>query len=203
MDKFLRLISRLSIGVLIIFELLNQLGFLHYSLDFTWLGLAITSIIVWFLVETCSHLLRKYCGHPVAGWVLFLTAAGLYVDALGDIMRWYGNFGWYDQVAHSVGGAAAGGILFFIIYSFNRAGKIKLTHFSQAAFALCASSFFGTLYELEEYFEDYFTGSKRLGDGSDTANDMFLNLTGALIIILITTLYLRFKKTAKKQYVSN
>jgi hypothetical protein len=194
MDKFLRLISRVSVGGLVIFELLNQFGFLHFTLNFTWFGLAITSIVVWLMLEICSYFLKKKYGYCLAGWVLALAAAGLYVDALGDILRWYGKYGWYDQLAHVLGGAACGGIFFFIIYTFIRAGKIKLGLFGQGTFALFSASFLGVAYELEEYFEDYFTGSKRLGDGPDTANDLFLNIVGALSIILITSIYLHFKK---------
>ncbi|MEK7178151.1 MAG: hypothetical protein AAB721_00615 [Patescibacteria group bacterium] len=187
MTNFLRQFSRFLFFALIIFELLNQAGVLHFTLDFTWFGLVITSVIAWLIVETISYFLRKSCGYPLAGWAMLIAAAAVYQDALGDILRFYGRFGWYDQSAHFLGGAAAGGLLLVIINNFNRCGKIKLGYIGRGIFALFAASFFGALYELEEYFEDFFTGSHRLGDGPDTANDLFLNLLGALTIILIIT----------------
>lgn len=188
MDNFLRQFSRWLFFALIIFELLNQAGILHFTLDFTWFGLAVTGIVIWFIVETTSYFLKKSCGYPLAGWVILATTGAVYLDALGDILRFYGRFGWYDQLAHFLGGAVAAALLFVVINSFNRCGKIKLGCIGQAIFSLFAVSFFGVLYELEEYFEDYFTGSHRLGDGPDTANDLFLNLLGALTVIVIITL---------------
>lgn len=41
------------------------------------------------------------------------------------------------------------------------------------------------VYELEEYVEDLLTGSNRLGDGFDTANDLMLGLFGAMLGALV------------------
>ena len=55
--------------------------------------------------------------------------------------------------------------------------------------ALCLNVLFAVLYEIEEYSEDFFYGTNRLGDGPDTANDLMLNLIGGAIIILAIMAY--------------
>lgn len=66
--------------------------------------------------------------------------------------------------------------------------------------AVLVVSFFGALYEIEEYLEDFFTASMRLGDGPDTANDIMLNVIGAAVAVVI--IYAVTKYVPAKQ-VSN
>jgi len=50
------------------------------------------------------------------------------------------------------------------------------------------------MYEIEEYLEDYFTGSHRLGDGLDTAEDLMFNIVGGLVVLSIIVIYLKIKE---------
>lgn len=191
-NKTLKVISRTAVAGLIIFELLNEVGILLFSLDFTWFGLSITAIISWLVIEIVSSLLRKYCGEGLAGWAMFIATGGIYLDALGDILHFYGRFGWYDQLAHLAGGAAVAILIFDALWQMNKCQKIKLGNWGLNIFAICGATLFGALYEIEEYLEDYFTGSHRLGDGFDTANDLMLDIIGAIAIILIINIALFF-----------
>jgi uncharacterized membrane protein YsdA (DUF1294 family) len=49
------------------------------------------------------------------------------------------------------------------------------------------------LYEVEEYLEDFFTLSQRLGDGPDTANDMMVNLIGGAGCMVGVLVYKKIK----------
>ncbi len=183
MSKTLRVISRILLGALIIFELLNEFGFLHFSLHFTWFGLSVTAIVIWAGLEIISYFLKALCSKPLTGWAFLLASFSVYVDALGDILNFYGRFGWYDQIAHFSGGMSAGAIILYILMALACGNKLKLGNFGLGFFSLMVANFLGVLYEFEEYFEDYFTGSHRLGDGPDTVNDIFLNTLGAFLII--------------------
>ena len=195
----MRTISRLLFGGLILFELLNQFGLLHFSLDFTWFGLALTSIIVWLSIEVASYLLKKSSGQAIPGSVFFVAVVTVYTDALGDILHFYARFFWYDGMAHFIGGAAVAGVLFFIFWNLYRSKKIKIGLLGTGFASLTGASFFGVLYEIAEYLEDLFTGSHRLGDGPDTVNDLSLDILGALFIIGLIIIYIwkRYKITAK------
>ncbi len=193
MNKIFINLSRLLFAVLIIFETLNQLKILKYTLTFTWLGLIITSGLIWLFLEFISLYMRKKCGRQISGLAMLAAAAVVYFDALGDIFLFYAKYGWYDQTAHLIGGAAAGGIVFSLISSLVACNRVKMGVFGIAFFSWMSAGFFGMLYELEEYFEDFFTGSRRLGDGFDTANDLFLNISGALIIIILSAFYVYYR----------
>jgi len=193
MNKILINLSRLLLAGIIIYELLNQFKILHQPLTFTWIGLAITAIFVWIILETASLYTRKKCGRPIPGLAMMAAVGVVYFDALGDIFHLYANYGWYDQLAHFLGGAAVGGIIFSIVRSLLDCQHIRLGAFGAGFFSWTTAAFFSVLYELEEYFEDYFAGriaagyTLRLGDGPDTANDLFLDLVGSLLIIVIAS----------------
>lgn len=192
--QYTRFIVRSALACLLVFELLNWVAVLHYSLDFTWRGLVITSAGLWTMVEGIiiwqQHHHRRL--HITA--MLAITCVLLYMDAFGDIFRWYGAYPWYDQIAHFVGGFGGGLMVLFIGYGLvDRDRRSALHNF----LAVCVVTFFAVIYELGEYFEDYFTGSNRLGDGFDTANDLFLGIIGAAIAVALLRLVERKKRADK------
>jgi uncharacterized membrane protein YjdF len=64
--------------------------------------------------------------------------------------------------------------------------------------AYMTSVLFAVLYEMQEYLEDVFSGSHRLGDGPDTANDLLLNLIGGLVTVLLVTGFRYYRSRNKK-----
>lgn len=189
MNNFLRTISRILFAGLIFFEFLNQFKILHFQLDFTWFGLVITCFSVWLSLEIISLICKHFCQKPLSGLVMLIAAGGIYIDAFGDILHFYSRFGWYDKLAHLIGGTATAVVILAIVWSFCQCKKIKVGFFGQSFIVVAGASLLGALYEIEEYLEDYFTGSHRLGDGPDTANDMLMNLIGACAIIVIVMGY--------------
>ena len=200
-NKTLKIASRAAVAGLISFELLNAAGILLFSLDFTWLGLSITAIFCWAVIEIISGLLKKSYGAPLAGWTMLVAAGAVYMDALGDILHFYGRFGWYDQFAHFAGGAAVAILTFDVAWRLAQKHKMPLWFSSFSAIA--ATALFGALYEIEEYLEDYFTGSHRLGDGPDTANDLMLDIIGAVVIIALISITFSSIKKFKQQSHQN
>ena len=132
-------------------------------------------------------------------WIIITLA--LWLDAAGDFFHLYGKYEWWDQVVHF--GISA--ILTFTLYSLINAfqmdkfkysllfkkGKLKLSLFLAATTTMSL----GALYEVEEYLEDYFFHTNRLGPGTDTANDLFMNFLGSTTaVILVIIFYLITKK---------
>lgn len=196
-NKFLKNISRILVGSLFIFELLSGLGVFNRQISFTWLGLLITILIIWIPLEFIFRSVKDclcFVDYPIAGAAMLLATAAIYLDAFGDIFKFYSLYPWYDQVAHFCGGAAAGSIIFPIFYCFTKGRQIKISPFLTGLISLAFSTSVGVIYELEEYFEDYFTGSHRLGDGPDTANDLFLDIMGALLLILFVAAIIKYRK---------
>lgn len=189
MQNALKNIARLSTAGLIIFELLNWVKILHYSLDFTWFGLIITGVIAWAIIECLNYYFIRKTGYGWPGAVMLIAGLALYIDAMGDILRFYSTYSWYDQIAHLVNSmAVAVAVLIILIKQ-----KKDFGRFGIGVFLIAITALFGVLYELEEYLEDYFTGSNRLGPGTDTANDLLWNLLGGLTVLVFyfTILFIR------------
>ncbi|MBI2024290.1 hypothetical protein HYT00_02810 [Candidatus Giovannonibacteria bacterium] len=180
------ILSRTLILILILFEILNLAGFLNFTLDFSWLGLLVTSVSSLLVIELIYYFFRKR-GEILPSFPYSISAVGLWVDALGDISHFYGSIAWYDQMAHFLGGAAVMALALAVSVKL-LAGKTSIIFI--IIIALSLTSFFGSLYEIEEYLEDAFYHKRqvRLGDGPDTANDLLLNLYGALAVGIIYAL---------------
>jgi hypothetical protein len=188
-SSFLVNLSRLLFAELIAFELANELKILHLPLTFTWLGLILTSGSIWLSLELFSLYSRHNCGQSLSGLAMLAAAVVVYFDALGDIFFFYAKIGRYDQIAHFLGGAASALLFFSAIQILSDCRKLSLGVIGVSFFTMTSAVFLGTLYELEEYLEDIFTGSHRLGDAFDTANDLFLDFVGAILIAAICAFY--------------
>ena len=126
--------------------------------------------------------------------MLIAPTFSILLDAMGDILRLYSKYSWYDQLAHLVGGMAAAGVIYFAvkIYVSNKnfnLGKKFIGTVSVFGTAFCAS-----LYEIEEYAETLFLHNNRLGDRMDTPNDLFLTILGGSLGALFIMVYLKIKK---------
>ncbi len=175
----------------IIFELLNWLTILHFTLDFSWLGLVLTATFVWVSIELISKNLRKKTGSGFP-WVVYLVSfAGTSWDALGDVGHLYSRFSWYDQAAHFAGGASLGLIFFMYLWRLHSSRIITLTPGLMGFLAWSAANIIGVFYELEEYTESVLVHNNRLGDAFDTPNDLMWNIIGSLIVIVIASRYVR------------
>lgn len=197
-DKGLRFLARLLFAGLILFELLNEVELLNFTLDFTWLGLAITSLSVLVILELAFFYLRKK-NVAVHGRILFLAAIVVYLDAFGDIFKFYSRFGWYDKTLHFFASAVVILVAFEFITCLKRAGGFSLGLTGCGILAALIASFAGVLYEIEEYLEDYFRSTNRLGDGPDTVNDLMMNLLGAMMILGIIALIDKYNERQRNR----
>lgn len=185
------LAPRLFVLALITFEFLNLIGILNFTLDFSWLGLIVTSGVTLIIAEAIYYYFRKK-GIELSFLPYFMIALALWFDAIGDVGHFYGRISWYDQAAHVLGGSSVMSMAIGILSRFHE--KIKISVLTMLFVALAFTALFGDLYELEEYLEDelYHKRTVRLGDGPDTANDIMLNLMGGTAAGIV---YLLHKKT--------
>lgn len=194
-------IARALFAGLFIFELLNWIGILNFSLEFTWLGLMLTSGAVWL---ACELIVKSFSHDELPARTQGLTFIGaaipIYADALADMNRWYGAIRHYDKYMHFLGGAAAAGLVMFVIYAY---AKKKRPTFIVSNNWVAWISFFiavslGVLYEFEEYLEDYFTGSHRSGGSWDSVGDLIFDTLGGILVIGTVWIILRLRKKKKR-----
>src|SRR3989344_1224299 len=184
------LLGRIAIALLILFELLNLAGILKFTLDFSWLGLLVTSVRSLIVIEALALSPLPY----------FLAAIGLWLDALGDVAHLYGRFDWYDQFMHLAGGGIVMAASLSLLKKHGQ--KYALPLILTIFLALGFVALFGDFYEIEEYLEDrlYHGRQVRLGGGPDTADDLLFNLVGGVAVGLV---YLFSKKIWSRRSDSN
>ncbi|MBI2459075.1 MAG: hypothetical protein HYV53_00805 [Parcubacteria group bacterium] len=187
--------ARTLFAGLFIFELLNYLKILEFSLEYTWLGLIITSAASFTILEITAYKYKKVKNHYLHWSMWLIITAGLSLDAAGDFFHLYGKYYWWDQFVHTFINAVVCFTLFIVINAFwidkfkfsllFDAGRLKLSLFLASTATLSLSA----IYEIEEYVEDILFQTNRLGPGTDTANDLFFNLTGVLIAVFFILIY--------------
>ncbi|MDD4271679.1 MAG: hypothetical protein PHF50_02650 [Patescibacteria group bacterium] len=187
--------ARFLFVALIVFEILNFLKILQFNTQFTWLGLVITSIFTLAVLEMTAHNYRKKKGHYLHWSVWVIITIALALDAAGDFFHLYSRYDWWDQVVHYFNSAIICFTLFAVINAFYidkfkfslllKEGRLKLALF----LATTATVSLGALYEMEEYLEDVFFHTNRLGSGADTANDLTLDILGAVTVVAIVSVY--------------
>ena len=199
MTRIILNIIRILFFGLAIFESANLFGFLHFTLDFSWLGLVITNLAVWFGLELIYLFVKKKYNYSLPSIVFIVPLVIVFFDAFGDILKWYSKFSWYDQIAHFLGGGAAAVVLFFIMHSVVHYRQKNLSNRLIGLFAIGWANIFGVLYEIEEYAESYFLKNNRLGDRFDTPNDLLFDVAGSVICIFLIFLFLKKTKKVRQE----
>ncbi len=193
----LRLIPFILFGGLFLFELLNAAGVLRFRVDFTWLGRVVSTLFVFFVVFGFDRVFHRIAKRPMH-WVVWLSATLLIlVDFIGDFFQLYSRWVWYDQGAHFLSGPLIVLALYFVIDDLAHSLGWHYPHWLSYGMSLCLNVLFAVLYEIEEYTEDFFYGTNRLGDGPDTANDLLLNLVGGVLVILGIVAYRALRNTIR------
>jgi len=197
--------ARLLFAGLIIFEILNFLKILQFNTQFTWLGLVITSVFILTLLEITAYKYRQKKGHYLHYSIWIIVTVALSLDAAGDFFHLYGNISWWDQAVHYFVSVIMAFTLFAVINAFwidkfkysllLKEGRLKLALFLATASTISL----GALYEVEEYLEDVFFHTNRLGPGTDTANDLTLNILGAITTVVIVFVY--YQVTRKRKII--
>ncbi|MBI4133165.1 hypothetical protein HY478_00975 [Candidatus Uhrbacteria bacterium] len=185
----IRWFVRVAFFALILFEIANYVRVLHFTPNYTWFGLLVTSLVVFVGIECGAVILRRKARVtlPWAVWPLALAVVAL--DAFGDIFHFYSRWSWYDQFGHFLGSLVTMVVIFSALIAIERTHGWQHPRHVNPLLALGLSMTLAILYEIEEYLEDYFGLSHRLGDGPDTANDLAMNLLGALTVVLVITFF--------------
>ncbi|MFH0830831.1 MAG: hypothetical protein V1895_02115 [Parcubacteria group bacterium] len=189
--------TRVGFTILLLVELLGAGGVLPIKPEFTWKGMILQSVAIWAFLELVRYLIDRHDFNMSLGPGALLVLIQTAVDAVGDMGHLYGRFEWYDQILHFSGGlmvAIVATALFRAIHEKQNHTIFPRAEIMVGGFGVAMAA--QVLYEAEEYLEDVLTGSQRLGDGFDTANDLVLGLFGAVLGALIVVVLP--KLTAKR-----
>lgn len=179
-----KLTWRIIFGILLGVEVLAYFNLIQLSPTYTTFGLILTSIFVWSTMEITQLFLEKNGKtHHYGWWIILCVAAVLYLDAMGDFLHFYESIPNYDGFLHFLTPAIIAWWMWQILTTIYPTATHQLLVLTTGSLSITLT----VLYEIEEYLEDVFTGSHRLGDGFDTANDLLMGVIG--VSVVVTLLY--------------
>lgn len=152
-------------------------------------ALAITnaaSIGLFFVVQ---HVIRKRYGIVINWVVLLVVCVGIWLDAVGNFLHYYGRYWWWDHVTHAVGGLAITTGFVVVSVALWRVGRLKVSWFVVNLYAFCVAQTLAALYEVSEWIGDALFKTNRVGGQFDTPRDLFFNMIGGLIVIAVAYLW--------------
>lgn len=189
-----RLLSLTFVG-LFVFEVLNYFQVISFRVDYTWLGRFVSTLVMFGMLRLIDEGFRRKLGTRLQGKVWVLMTVLLWFDFLGDVFGLYSRWMWYDQVVHFLSGILLVTCLWIVLKTCATRLHWVIPNSVIAVLALGVNTIFAVLYEIEEYMEDAFFGTNRLGDAFDTANDLLLNLLAGALVILSLFVWKRFCRT--------
>lgn len=172
---------RLPLVPLVLVEFFALLGVFQIRVDYTVLGLFVSSLVSLLLFEWIFDSLLRTRQHRLHWWAVVPPVLIIVIDAGGDMLHFYSRFPFYDSFLHFFGPFA----LALFLYDVYCALHPKASRVMMSLFAATSAISFAVLYEIEEYLEDVSFKSNRFGDALDTGNDLLMDALGALCVVAI------------------
>ena len=179
---------RISFLVIILVDLLGTFWILPLATDFTWLGLLLTALFAWLVLELINA--------PPLLWAGSLFA--IVLDIISATFGLYSRIYAWDVFMHLMGGTMVG---FFGLEIITRKIYKEHTHRNHTNLLIIVGVILltittGFLYELAEYLIDRFQyGSpKSLVSAYNTIEDQLFNLVGTVLTLSIYFIRKQYKK---------
>lgn len=170
-------IAYASLAVLLVLE-----AGLRYDTTVRQVALSITNVLASLILFIVIRKLRSYGAH--LPWITsWMVAVGVWFDAMGNFVHFYQRFGWWDKLAHGVGSAAAALAIFALLSALQQIGRMQLTRWLAALFAVSCTTLLAAVYEMTEFLGDQWFATHRVTDLYDTADDLMWNTVGVVLVI--------------------
>ena len=158
------------------------------NMDFLLALMAAISVIIavwprWFL--------RKK-GYKMPLYVDFMIALALFIHNWACYWGWWGIIPNFDKIMHAYGSAVIGLVSFFLIFSLNMIGKLRLGLWGHIWMTAILTLAMGAFWEIGEYIID---GALRLNSqhgNNDTMTDLIFDAIAGFIVPVIAGVSLKF-----------
>ncbi len=161
------------------FELYGNFDTAQRQLALGLTNLAAVVLIVWF-----DRWLRRR-GSGLSWFTIVLVVAAVWLDALGNFQHLYGHFWWWDRITHTIGGMAVSGGFVDFYQAWRRTGKLQTTWGQATWLGFLVGQFIGAMYEVSEWLGDMWFHTHRVVYTYDTPHDLFFNLLGGALVVLL------------------
>lgn len=175
------LLTRFTLVGIVGFELAGLFGALPLKPQFSWIGLFLTALFAFGSLTILERYLRNrnQAALPLSLWAM--VTAAIILDAGGDLLYLYARFPWYDNLTHFVGGFAIAVLARWFILAKNHGERRAVHPLTACYLVLAAVASIATLYEIVEYFSDWFIGTQNLADRWDTNEDLIMAMIGGFL----------------------
>jgi len=142
----------------------------------------IAAIVIFYIVY--RKLINKY-QIILPGYIAWVIGFGVWLDAAGNFAHFYIKYSRYDDFTHFIGSMSIAIPLFYVFYQLSQKGYIKLGCFNIAMYSLSLTMLLVSVYEISEWIGDTLFNTYRVTGRFDTPSDLFYNLLGALLPVLL------------------
>ena len=190
MDKFETIQYRISVTLKVMIGLLVLISAFRQELF-----LVSISLFVLVLSFTPTIVSKSYKINLPIEIDLTMTLLLYLHFVLGEYSHFYIKFAWWDILLHWGNSIILGLIGFIFAYALLITSKMETKPILASIFALSFSVFIGVLWEIFEFFMDYFFGFTMQKSGLvDTMTDLMVDVGGALAVSVAGFFYMRKKK---------
>lgn len=175
---FLQLI-RAAFALVILTEALGPVLFPDIASDFTWLGLVVTALFVWGVMEFFR----------ISAPVMAVALGATVFDGISALFEMYSRVETWDLWVHALGGAIIAIASLELILRALDKGHVAAQ--SRRSFIIGAVYLFtvtiGFLYEFWEYLVDkiQYGYPKSLVSAYDSIEDQIFNILGATLVLIV------------------
>lgn len=162
------------------------------ALTFQWFVLFVSSL-TFFLTFFPAFVEKNYKITLPLEFELIVTCFIFASLFLGEIHSFYDKYHWWDTLLHTISGIVLGFLGFLLIYTLNKNVDVKLnlSPFFVSFFAFCFAVTIGAMWEIFEFFMDFFLGLNMQKGLLNTMLDLIVDTLGALFASVIGYLYLK------------
>jgi len=133
---------------------------------------------------------RKGYEYPL--YLDFMVALSLFLHNWGVHFAWYPNVPYFDRILHVYGTSVVGIICFFLIFSLNMIGKLRLGFWGHVILTGMLSLSLGAFWEIGEFAADAFLRVNAQHGNLDTMGDLILDAAAGFAAAIIAGYSLKF-----------
>jgi hypothetical protein len=131
-------------------------------------------------------------GYTLPLYVDFMVALSLFLHNWGVHFAWYPNVPYFDRILHVYGTAVVGVISFFLIFSLNMVGKLRLGFWGHVILTGMLALALGAFWEIGEYAGDTLLHINAQHGNSDTMGDLILDAGAGFLAAIVVGWSLKF-----------
>lgn len=158
----------------------------------TWVPAGIVSFIITLLPTILKH--RWNVVLPL--WLVTWIVVSLFLHSTGGYFGFYDEVPFWDHLTHAISASLVAALGFIIVVTIDVfVDTIHLPRPFVSVFVLLFALATGVFWEIMEYTQDYFMGTKLQYDLQDTMLDLFFDTIASFVVAVGVFIYIMFYRS--------